>query len=355
MKWTVGCVLGLGLIWAASAQAGLYTNSFNSATSTNGLDFGGTLWDAATLSHTGSAAWIPTGGAGAVGDTTNGPAAGVAGDGFLQMTFAAPACGVAPTAFSSYLCGGILFPDIDPGEFVVGFIIECDLRIGDGSPHPDGGLSINFARLTDPVLVALNAGDTFAQMNGAVSPNGGQFSDDGSSTNISLIEDGTTTGLSFGFHASDGGDYTVPPVLPAVGVEAAGITHDGIGMDIRLDGVLLATIPMPNGTTQATADEHGNPLAAGDPNGNNAAADATAIETGPYDGTGCDTNLSWCHLKLDLDATDGRLDVWWKNKQIVTNLAVTYLPGPAGCLWRRASVATRRTLTWTMSDHHGCL
>ena len=39
-----------------------------------------------------------------------------------------------------------------------------------------------------------------------------------------------------------------------------GLTHDGIGMDIRVDDVLLTTISMPNGTTQGTDDEYGNAL-----------------------------------------------------------------------------------------------
>ena len=316
-------VVAAALLCTASAQAGSYTNTFSSNPSD--LDFGGTLWDGVSLSHTGSTGWIPSGGAGPIGGTTNGPVAGVAGDGFLRMAFATPACGLTPTGFSSYLCGGILLPDFDDGLVIDGFTIECDLRIGNGSPGPAGGLSINYLPYGDPVLSALYAGDTFPEMNGRVSPNGGRFSDDGSSTNLSLMEDGTTTGVSFGFHLSDGGNYTTPPASPAVGVEAPGITHDGIGLDIRVNGVLLAIIPMPNGTTQATADQHGNPLTAGDPNGNKAATDSAAIETGPYDGTGCDTNPSWCHFKMTMNTCSG-LSVWWKNVALVTNMQTSFFP-----------------------------
>ena len=330
MKWTVRRALGLGLLCAASAQGGSYTNSFNFSSSTNLLDFGGSLWDGVTTAQTGSAAWIPSGGAGPSGSTANGPVGGVAGDGYLQLTLANASC---PTslAFSSYLCGGVLFDDFDNGLAVGGFSVECDLRIGNGEAAPADGFSINFVRSNDPILTALAAGDSFPQMNERISANGGRFSDNGNGVDISLMEEGTTTGLSVGFDLWDSGNYIIPPVSPAVGVVGPGLTYDNVGLDIRLDNVLLTTVSMPNGTIGAPYDDQGNAVAETDPNGNNAATDWTAIETGPYDGTGCDSTLSWVHLKVDL-STNGVLNVWWKNHQIVTNLPTGFAPSPGRLL-----------------------
>ena len=319
--------LACGLLSAGVAQAASVSYDF-STDPTSKLNFGGTLWDGTTTTRTGSAAWIQSGGAGPIGNTTNGPVKGVNGDGYLQITFATATCGSTPVAFSTYLSGCVLFDDFDSGLVVAGFTFECDLRIGNGNSNPADGFSINYVRANDPVLVAINAGDTFPDMNNTgPSLNGGQFSDNGGSGDISLMEEGTQTGLSVGFDMWDSGNYTIPPAPPAVGLVAPGITHDGIGLDIRVDNVLLTTISMPNGTTQATSDDHGNPLTATDPNGNNAATDPTAIETGPYNGTGCATNLSWVHLKVVLD-TNGVLNVFWKNKQILTNYPTAYFPSP---------------------------
>ncbi len=289
-------MLGLGLLGAATAQASDHLYNFNTDP-TPILNFGGSLWDGTSISRVGSANWQTTGGAGPVGGTTNGPVAGVAGDGFLQITFASANC--SGTA-SSYVIGGVIFDDFDSGLVVDGFIFECDLRIGNGNPNPADGFSINYVRANDPVLLAIAAGDTFANMNNpsTIDSFGGQFSDNGSSGDLSLAEEGCQTGLSIGFDMWDSSGYTIPPAAPAVGLVAPGITWDGIGLDIRIDNVLQTTIPMPNGTTQirnghTTYDEHGNALDATDPNGNNAATDPTAIETGPYNGTFCDTNLSW--------------------------------------------------------------
>lgn len=311
---------------SATGTAGIFTANFNSDPSSI-LNFGGSLWDGSTTARTGSANWRNTDGAGPVGSTAKGPATGVNGDGFLQLTFASPDCS---STLSSYLCGGILFDDFDKGATVAGFTFECDLRIGNGTQSPADGFSINYVRNTDPVLKALLAGDSFPQMNVAISANGGAFSDDGN--NPSLMEEGCQTGLSVGFDMWDSGNHAIPPKSGCVGVEAPGIIHDCIGLDIRVDNVLLTTIPMPNGTAQNTYDPRtGTALAKSDPNGNNAATDPTAIETGPYDGTGCDSTLKWVHLKVDM-ATNGLLNVWYKNTQILTNMKTSYFPSPGRLL-----------------------
>ncbi len=311
-------MIALGLLAAASAHAGTFKIDFSTDPSTN-LNFGGSLWDGTTTTGTGSANWQTNGGAGVFGNTSNGPVTGVEGDGFLQLTFADHNCS---SNLSSGLTGGVLFDDFDNGLVVAAFTFDADLRIGNGQPNPADGFSINYVRDTDPVLLALNAGDTFPEMNGKISPAGGQFEDNGSSTDLSLMEEGTQTGLSICFDMWDSGNLTIPAAPPAVGQEVAGITHDYIGLDIRVDGVLLTTIQMPNGTTG-----NGGP-------GTTAltATDPTAIETGQYDGSGCDANLYWVHLKVILDES-GVLNVYWKNTQILTNLQTTYFPSPGRLLF----------------------
>ena len=312
---TLKAIVG-ALLCSGSAYAGSASYNFNSLSATNGLNFGGSLWDGVTTSGTGSANIGSSGGAGAFGSTANGPVTGVMGDGFLQLTFADPSCS---GSFSTYLCGGILFPDFDAGLVVSAFTFEADLRIGNGTTSPADGFSINYVRNDDPVLSALQAGDTFPEMNGKISPHGGQFSDNGSANDISLMEEGTQTGLSIGFDMWDSGNYIIPPVSPAVGRVAPGLTHDNIGLDIRVDGLLLTTIPMPNGTAQEGSTIPGS------------GTDPTSIETGPYDGTGCDSSLSWVHLKVVLD-TAGQLSVYWKNTELLTNFPTSWFPSPGRLL-----------------------
>ena len=199
------------------------------------------------------------------------------------------------------------------------FTVEADLRVGNGDAHPADGFSISFVRANDPVLRALQAGDTFPEMNGLISPNGGQFSDNGSAGDLSLMEEGTQTGLSIGFDLWDSGNYTIPPASPAVGRVAPGLTQDYIALDIRVDGLLLAMLQMPNGTTQNGSTIPGS------------GTDPTSIETGPYDGTGCDSNLLWVHLKVVLD-TYGELSVYWKNSEILSNFQTGWYPSPGRLL-----------------------
>jgi hypothetical protein len=296
-------------------QAGTFSTDFNASSSTNLLDFCGTEWDGVTTANTGSTVWAPSGGAGPIGNTAAGPVLGVPGDGYLQITMASVPDGGGFN--TTYMCGGVLFKDFDAGLVVAGFTFECDLRIGNGNANPADGFSISYIRNTDPVLLALNAGDTLPMMNNKVSANGGQFSDNGSSGDLSLMEEGTQTGLSIGFDMWQSGAYTMPPAAPAVGKELPGLATDTIGLDIRVDNVLQTTINMPNGTTQ-----EGAPTATAA-----TATDPTAIETGAFDGTGSETNLFWCHFKVTLDQT-GLINVWWKNTQILTNFQSVYAPSP---------------------------
>ena len=352
--------LALGLLGAVSVQAGTATYNFNSSSVTNQLNFEGSLWNGTSTSGTGSAAWIASGGAGPIGGTTNGPVTGVAGDGYLQITFANASCPSA-TNFSSSLCGGILFDDFDNGEVVAGFTFECDLRIGNGDPNPADGFSINYIRAADCILAGFAAGQTLPQMNGtAANSYVGHFSDNGGSGDPSLMEEGATTGLAIGLDMWDSGNYTIPPVAPAVGLVApgSGITYDNVGFDIRVDNVLLTTIGMPNGTTNPGYDDHGNGVAQTDTGGINAATDPTAIETGPYDGTGCADSLSWVHLKVSLNPSNQLLNIWWKNKQILTNLQCNYLPSPGRLLMaarvggNTANIAVDNVVITTVPSTH---
>ncbi len=84
----------------------------------------------------------------------------------------------------------------------------------------------------------------------------------------------------------------------------------------------------------------------------NAANDPTAIETGPYTGSGCDIDLAWVHFKMNL-STNGMLNVWWKNFQVVSNLPTSFLPYPGRIPLSapRGAGAAQRTSSWTTSAH----
>jgi hypothetical protein len=53
-----------------------------------------------------------------------------------------------------------VFPDIDNGNIVTAFKLECDLRVGSPQQNerPADGFSISFARSNDPVLESPGAG-----------------------------------------------------------------------------------------------------------------------------------------------------------------------------------------------------
>lgn len=173
----------------------------------------------------------------------------------------------------------IIFDDFDNGQIVQAFSFEADLRIGDGTTDPADGFSISYARANDPVLT----GGAFAGSQGC---------------EANLPEEGTQTGISIGFDAWVSGAGTTCNILdPSIGNDARAVT-------VRVDGILVRQFPTPtaNGTCE----------------------DATSLQTGPrVDGSG--SGLCWAKLKVDL-ATDGKLNVWWKGFQILTNFQTTYFP-----------------------------
>ena len=259
-------VLGLasGLLCAGAAFGGTASFDFNSDPTASGQ-----------LQLFGNAVWTPTGG---IGSSTNDS------DGYLQVT---AAVGSQRSA--------IVFADFDQGEVVQAFTFEGDFRIGNGTQAPADGFSVNYVRAGDPALVSADTGGNAATDNDyATGPN----------CEGNLPEEGTTTGISIGFDAWDSG---VPPTgqSPCNIAPGSGIVRDIVGIDIRVDGTLVAQFPTP--TLNGACD------------------DATSLQTGPYDGTGSFTNLCWAHLKVVLD-TNRQLSVFWKGTEILSNYQTSYFP-----------------------------
>jgi hypothetical protein len=261
----LGMTAGIGL-GGLSASAATYTNNFDTDPSTD---------NQIVISGNG-ASWQPTGG---------NPDTG----GFLRIT---------PAQGSQF--GAILFKDFDQGLVVAGFTFECDVRIGNGTTSPADGFSINYVRAGDPVLQYASTN------NGTIAANAG-FSDNGASGDLSLPEEGCQTGISIGFDAWDSGAITSPPTPPAVGQAGPGITHDYPGIDIRVDNVLVDLVQMPTLNGSVT--------------------DATSLQTGPNDGSNSENGLGWAHVKVVL-ATNGVLNVYYKNTLILSNYQTSYFPSP---------------------------
>lgn len=197
----------------------------------------------------------------------------------------------------------VIFSDFDAGSVVQAFTFECDLRIGNGSETPADGFSVNYCRANDPVLT----GGAFAQ---------------GQNCEANLPEEGTQTGIGIGFDAYQSGGTAgslCDVVDQSIGIDVPAVT-------VRVDGILVRQYPCPS---------------------RNAAncTDATSIQTGPYTGTGGTESLCWARLKVQL-GTDGKLNVWWKGTQILTDYQTTYLPSPGrlvfagrtGSLWQNQDV-----------------
>ncbi len=262
MRKTTTCWLGLGLglLCAAPAHASTTFIDFNSDPVAAGL--------VTSITGTGSdgGQWTPNDG---IGSATN------SSDGYLQIT----------DAVNSQR-GVVIFPDFDAGAVVQAFSFDCWVRIGNGVPSstpPADGFSIAYVRANDPVL------------------SGGSFAE-GPDSESNMPEEGTTTGISVGFDAyANGGSPPWPPdQLP-------GLTGNIVGIDVRVDGMLILQYPMPtlNGTV----------------------TDPTSIQTGANDGTGSPDSLGWAHLVVSLD-TNALLNVYYKGAHILTNYATGFSPGP---------------------------
>ena len=170
--------------------------------------------------------------------------------------------------------GQVIFPDFDNGAVIQGFNFECWVRIGNclvDPPNvtPADGFSISYARSPLPNPVLYNS----------------------STPGNSDAEEGSRTGLAVGFDCYDNG--TTPP--------------DPRGLDIWVDGVQVYQFPMPNINGSVT--------------------DITSLQTGPNDGTGSPDGLGWAHCVVNL-GTDGLLNVYYKDFQILTNFQTHFVPGP---------------------------
>jgi hypothetical protein len=181
--------------------------------------------------------------------------------------------------------GTIIFKDFDNGLVVQSFTFSCDLMIGDGSSSPADGFSINFARATDPVLVNSD-GTGFSAIDGG----------------SNMPEEGTTTGLAIGFDAFQNGALATDN-----GLLDGDVHYDTIGLSVRVDNQIVFQKPL-------------RTL-------NGAGTNVNSLQTGPMDTTnpGSGSLLTWQPFKVEL-TDDGKVNVWWKGTQIVTNLQTSYFP-----------------------------
>lgn len=254
---------GAGLMLASAAltaHAGTYVSDFSSNPLDPAIPDDQKLIVYSTSENPAvpAVAWFPSG-----GNTDGGPT-----DGFLQLT-----------AASNYQRSVIIFPDYESGFAVQSFVFEVDCKIGGGTATPADGMSINFARPEDPVIV--NGGTGFAGRpplyEGDPSPE------------LNLPEEGTTTGLAIGFDAYD----------------SDGDGPDYIGISVRLDGELVdeAAVPMPT--------LHG------------AANDISSLQTGPREAP------EWVPLRVEL-TPDSKLYISYKGQTIVdgVDLSDRFTPFP---------------------------
>src|SRR5579883_2218359 len=254
-------VLGWLLLPQSSPAASAFFD-FNSDPTLSGL-----------LTLYGSATWQTSGG---VGSATN------ANDGYLEVT---------PS--SNQQRWAIVFSDFDNGQVIEAFTFDADVRIGNGTPQPADGFSINYVRGNDPVLTDVAGGGNPATDNvWATGPN----------CEANLPEEGTQTGISIGFDAWNSGGGA-----PYCNEANQSIGPDIVGVDVRVDGTLIAQFPAPTL--------------------NGACTDPTSIQTGPTDATGLPDGLCWAHLKVVLD-TNAVLNVYWKDTLILSNYQTSYVPSP---------------------------
>lgn len=191
--------------------------------------------------------------------------------------------------------GVIVFEDIDNGQVIKAFTMEMKIRAGNGHADPADGFSINYARSNDPLLTALEQTDP---------PTPGAFAQ-GQNCEANLPEEGTQTGIGIGFDTWNSGGTAGS--LCAVVDQSIGL--DVRALTVRVDGILVAQFPLPtiNGTC----------------------TDATSIQTGPLDANnpGSPAPLCWAPLKVELKE-DGKLNVWWKNVQLLTDYQTAFFPSP---------------------------
>ena len=290
----VGAVLaGMGALVAS--RAGTVTIDFNTDPSLSGLyqEVGAT-----------SSEWRQDGGA-----------TGANGDGYLSVTDARG--GQRST---------LVFKDLEPGLVVKAFIFECDLRIGGGTARPADGFSLNYVREGDPIIT-----------------DGAPFA--GTSNETNLPEEGSLTGLGIGYDTWQSADIV------------AGSVQDAVGISVRVDGNLIAQLPVPlqpgniyTGTGTGTLNEvpYRN-LATTDANypksmQTGALSDEDLNGDGVVDGADAGTaqpaygdptwglwvkNLKWERLKAEL-TENSTVKITWKGVELTPagGLPTTFSPSP---------------------------
>ena len=237
------------------------------------FDFNSDPTTSGQLTLYGSALWMASNG---VGVATN------VDDGYVQLT---------PAVNS--LSGAVIFSDFDSGAVVQGFTFTADVRIGNGSSTPADGFSINYVRASDPILTQSLTDSNPYDWTWGTSPAGG-----------ASAEEGSSTGIGIGFDAyANGGTPPYPDELNQ------SIGPDIVALSVRVDGILVLQYPMPTL--------------------NGALNDPTSLQTGPLDANdpGDPTVLGWATVKVDL-STNGVLNVWYKNTQILSNYQTSYFPSP---------------------------
>jgi hypothetical protein len=141
---------------------------------------------------------------------SKGGASGGANDGYLAVTDA-----------RGSLHSALVFKDLENGLIIKSFSFDCDLRIGGGTHPAADGFAISLVSETDPAVVASDGGtdptSTFET----------------SDSETGLPEEGSQTGLSVGFDQWQGGTFY------------GGTVQDVPGMSIRVDGQLIAQLPLP--------------------------------------------------------------------------------------------------------------
>jgi hypothetical protein len=226
------------------------------------------------LDFTGNSVWRPTG--------------GVANSGYLSITDAL-----------NGQSGKIVFDELEPGFVINSFIFSADLRTGGGTNDPADGYSVSFVRENDPVLTAPDVMSGWA----------------GTTSEVSLPEEGSRTGVSIGLDEWFSGD--VNPGVP-----------DVIGISVRVDGVLVnqTALPTKNGTVE----------------------DTTSLQTGPAN-VPVDENFdvpghAFANLTVQMK-DDGKLTVSYKGRAIISDLQTSFTPSR----WRAGLVVPTRTTTLTTS------
>jgi hypothetical protein len=111
-----------------------------------------------------------------------------------------------------------VLPDIDNGEFVKSFTMTMDLRIGNGTTdRPADGISINFARASDPMLEDVQGGSAVP----------------GNAATGGAAETGTQTGVAISFDTWAGNALPDGPDIEGIIVRVDNKTVGRFAMPTR--------------------------------------------------------------------------------------------------------------------------